>query len=97
MSKILSFFVKDVLARELQTAKSVGKVTRVGGADREIKVELDPDRLLALGITTAEVSNQLRATNIDLGGSRGDTWWSGVYNSYAWEALIQLKFYQKHR
>ncbi len=68
----LSFFVQDVIARELQGVKGVGNVTRRGGADREIKVELDPDRLLAMGITAAEVSNQLRSNNINLGGGRGD-------------------------
>ncbi|MFB2530545.1 efflux RND transporter permease subunit [Paracoccus sp. p4-l81] len=68
----LSRLVDDVIARELQTIAQVGKVSRIGGAAREIKVELDPDRLLAHGLTAAEVSQQLRGRNIDLGGGRGD-------------------------
>lgn len=68
----LSHFVDDVVARELQTIPEVGKVSRVGGSEREIKVELDPDRLLAQGLTAADVSQQLRGRNIDLGGGRGD-------------------------
>ena len=68
----LSRFVDDVVARELTTVPAVGKVARIGGAAREIKVELDPDRLLAMGLTAADVSGQLRAKNIDLGGGRGD-------------------------
>ena len=68
----VSWFVDDVVSRELQGISGLGQISRLGGADREIKVELDPDRLLALGITAAEVSRQLRATNIDLGGGRGD-------------------------
>jgi hydrophobe/amphiphile efflux-1 (HAE1) family protein len=68
----VSWFVDEVVARELQTGAGVGRVTRIGGADREIKVELEPDRLLALGLTAAEVNSQLRAINIDLGGGRGD-------------------------
>ena len=68
----LSWFVDDVIARRLQGIAAVGRTSRLGGADREIAVELDPDRLLALGITAADVSRQLRATNIDLGGGRGD-------------------------
>jgi len=67
----LSYFVDDVLVGELQGLSGVGEVNRLGGADREIKVELDPDRLVALGITANEVSNQLRATNVDVGGGRG--------------------------
>ncbi len=68
----LSWFVDDVVARQLQGVEGLGRISRLGGADREIKVELDPDRLLAFGITAASVSRQLRATNIDLGGGRGD-------------------------
>lgn len=68
----LSRFVDDVIARDLQTVKAVGKVSRIGGAARQIKVELSPDRLLAQGLTAADVSSQLRAKNIDLGGGRGD-------------------------
>lgn len=68
----LSKFVDDVIGRELSTVDGVGKTTRIGGAEREIKVELDPDRLLAHGLTAEEVSGQLRARNIDMGGGRGD-------------------------
>ena len=68
----LSKFVDDTIARELASAPAVGKVSRLGGADREIKVELDPDRLLAQGLTAAGVSDQLRMRNIDLGGGRDD-------------------------
>ncbi|WEF23681.1 efflux RND transporter permease subunit [Paracoccus sp. S3-43] len=68
----LSKFVDDVIGRDLSTVDGVGKTARIGGAAREIKVELDPDRLLAHGLTAADVSNQLRARNIDLGGGRGD-------------------------
>ncbi|WP_136649188.1 efflux RND transporter permease subunit [Paracoccus aeridis] len=68
----LSDFVDDVIGRELSTVPGVGQVNRIGGADREISVELDPSRLLALGLTAADVSQQLRARNIDMGGGRGD-------------------------
>lgn len=68
----LSNFVDEVIARDLQGAKGVGKISRLGGADREIKVELDPNRLLALGITASQVNAQLRSTNVDLGGGRGN-------------------------
>ncbi len=68
----LSWFVDDVIARELQSVKGVAKVERVGGVEREIRIALDPDRLAALGITAADVNRQLRATNVDLAGGRGD-------------------------
>ena len=68
----LSWHVDDVIKRQLQGLKGVGRIERYGGVDREIRVLLDPDRLLALGITAAEVNNQVRATNVDLGGGRGE-------------------------
>ncbi|MBX9683541.1 MAG: efflux RND transporter permease subunit [Hyphomicrobium sp.] len=68
----LSWHVDDVIKRRLQTAKGVGRVERYGGVDREIRVHLDPDKLLAYGITAAEVNRQVRATNVDLGGGRGE-------------------------
>ncbi len=67
----LSWHVDDVIARELQARKGVGRVDRYGGVDREIRISLDPDRLLALGVTAAEVNRQVRATNVDLAGGRG--------------------------
>ncbi|MCJ8517463.1 hydrophobe/amphiphile efflux-1 (HAE1) family protein [Pseudorhizobium tarimense] len=68
----LSSFIDDVVSPTLQAAGGVGRVTRIGGAEREISVELDPSRLLALGLTIAEVNSQLRASNLDLGGGRGE-------------------------
>ncbi len=67
----LSWHVDDVISRELQGRKGVGRVDRFGGVDREIRISLDPDRLLALGVTAAEVNRQVRATNVDLAGGRG--------------------------
>ncbi|NCO86316.1 MAG: efflux RND transporter permease subunit [Rhodobacterales bacterium] len=68
----LSYFVDEVVAREITGASGVGKVDRIGGADRAIEVELDPNRLLALQLTASDVNRQLRATNIDLGGGSGN-------------------------
>ncbi len=67
----LSWFIDDTVARELQSVKGVGEVKRSGGVDREIRVALDPEKLLALGVTAATVNAQVRADNIDLGGGRG--------------------------
>ncbi|MGT2488886.1 efflux RND transporter permease subunit [Methylobacterium oryzae CBMB20] len=68
----LSWFVEDTVARALQGLKGVGGVTRVGGVAREVRVTLDPDRLLALGITAADVNRQLRLTSADMAGGRGE-------------------------
>ena len=68
----LSWYVDDVVARKLQGLKSVGRVTRIGGVTREIQVNLDPDRLMSLGITAGEVNRQLRAMNVDLAGGKSE-------------------------
>ena len=68
----LSWFVDDVVQRQLQGQKGIGRVDRFGGADREIRVELDPAKLESFGITAAEVNQQLKAINSDLGSGRGE-------------------------
>ena len=68
----LSWFVDDVVTRDLQGVKGVAKIERVGGVEREIRVTLDPDRLAAFGVTAADVNRQLRATHVDLAGGRGE-------------------------
>jgi multidrug efflux pump subunit AcrB len=68
----VSWFVDDVIAGALQGVRGVAQVKRAGGVDREIRVSLLPDRLMALGITASDVNEQLRATNVDLTGGRGE-------------------------
>ncbi len=67
----LSWFVDDVIKREIQGKKGIGRVDRYGGADREVRIELNDDKLNSLGITAADVNGQLRRMNMDLGSGRG--------------------------
>lgn len=68
----LSWFVDDTVKRALQGKSGIGRVDRYGGADREIRIELDPVKLDSFGITASAVSAQLRATNTDLGAGRAE-------------------------
>ncbi len=68
----LSWYVDDVVIRKLQGLKGVARVDRYGGVDREIQVELDPDRLNALGVSAGDVNRALRAANVDLTGGGSD-------------------------
>jgi hydrophobe/amphiphile efflux-1 (HAE1) family protein len=68
----LSWFVDDTAVRALQSVKGVSQVQRIGGVEREVRVSLNPDRLLSFGITAGDVNRQIKATNIDLAGGRGD-------------------------
>ncbi len=66
----ISWFVDDTVTRALQGRPGIGRVTRIGGADREIRVELDPVRLDSYGVTAQAVSAQIAATNTNLGGGK---------------------------
>ena len=68
----LSWFIDDKIGREVQSVRGVAQIWRIGGVDREIRVSLDPHRLLALGITAGNVNAQLRGTNADLSGGRSE-------------------------
>jgi hydrophobe/amphiphile efflux-1 (HAE1) family protein len=68
----ISWFVDDIVIRTLQGVKGVGAIERVGGVEREIRIALSPDRLNSFGITAGDVNRQVRATNIDLAGGRGE-------------------------
>ncbi|MEI6414144.1 MAG: efflux RND transporter permease subunit, partial [Pseudomonadota bacterium] len=68
----LSWFVDNDLSKALLAVRGVGKVGRVGGVDREIHVDLDPVKMAALGVTTAELSARLKQVGLDASGGRGD-------------------------
>ena len=69
----LSDLIDDDITRSLLTVPGVGQVTRSGGLNREIRVELDPARLRAVGATVEHVNAQLRALNINLPGGSART------------------------
>ncbi len=66
----LSWFVDNTITKRLLNVTGVAQVQRGGGVNREIRVELDPARMQALGITAAEVNEQLRTLNLDTAGGR---------------------------
>ncbi|NJN01153.1 MAG: efflux RND transporter permease subunit [Leptolyngbyaceae cyanobacterium SL_1_1] len=66
----LSELVDRQISRALLAVPGVAQVDRGGGVDREIRVDLNPDRLNALGITATQVNDQIRNFNIDLPGGR---------------------------
>ena len=68
----LSWFVDDTVIRKLQGVKGVARVDRYGGVTREVKGELDPDRLEALGVTAGAVNAALSAATSDLTGGSGE-------------------------
>jgi len=72
----LSWFVDLEMARELTAVPGVGRFTRVGGVNREIRVDLDPDRIAAMRTTATDVSRQLRRIQAEYPG--GETRLGGM-------------------
>ncbi|WP_434623770.1 efflux RND transporter permease subunit [Pseudomonas sp. Z1-29] len=68
----LSWFVDNSVSKALLAVPGVGAVTRVGGVAREIRIDLDPARLLALNTSALDVSRQLRLIQQEASGGRVD-------------------------
>lgn len=68
----LSWFVDNTVSRELMAIAGVGRVNRLGGVNREIKVELDPTQLAALNVSASEVSRQLDMVQRQVSGGLGE-------------------------
>ena len=68
----LSWFVDNTVAKAILSVRGVGAVARVGGVTREVRVELDPARLLALNATASDISRQLRQIQQEASGGRAD-------------------------
>ena len=66
----LSWYVDNDIAKQVLSVKGVSALTRDGGVDREIRIELDPAKLAAQGVTAGDVSGQLRSFNVNLPGGR---------------------------
>jgi multidrug efflux pump subunit AcrB len=67
----LSWYVDDTLAKTVLGVPGVARVERVGGVQREVRIEVDPVRLTALGVTAADVSRALRQVQQESSGGRG--------------------------
>ena len=68
----LSWFVDNAAAKRLLTVPGLGAVKRVGGVDREVRVELIDARMAALRVSALDVSRQLRNVQREAPGGRGD-------------------------
>src|SRR5215217_1047707 len=68
----LSWFIDDTINRRLESVEGVSIVSRTGGVSREIRVELDPVRMQAQGVSASQINQQLRAININAAGGRAE-------------------------
>ncbi len=68
----LSWYVDNNMTKLLLGVKGVGAVNRVGGVTRQVQVELSPTKMLALNLSAAEISSQLRLIQQEAPGGRTD-------------------------
>ncbi|QOL80372.1 efflux RND transporter permease subunit [Pseudooceanicola spongiae] len=68
----LSWFLDNDLKRALMAVDGVGEVGRLGGVDREIRVELNPLLLNGLGLSAADVNSRLDDVQRDLSGGKAE-------------------------
>ncbi|WP_419571565.1 efflux RND transporter permease subunit [Rheinheimera sp.] len=83
----LSWFVDQQLIRPLQALAGVGAVNRLGGSERELRVELLPEQLLAFNFSAAELSAQLKLVLQDSSGGQTDI--GGAQQSVRTFATVQ--------
>ena len=83
----LSWFVDNQVSKAMLAVRGVGSVARVGGVTREVRVELDPGRLLALNASAADISRQLRNVQQDASGGRAEV--GGIEQSVRTIATVQ--------
>jgi heavy metal efflux system protein len=58
-----------VLEKQFKSVANVVDVVSFGGVTREYQVRLDPDKLVAYGLSVAQVEQQLANNNVNAGGS----------------------------
>jgi multidrug efflux pump subunit AcrB len=68
----LSWFVDHEISKALLSVEGVGQVMRIGGITREVRVELDQTKLLALNVSAGEISTAIREAQQEAPGGRTD-------------------------
>lgn len=66
--KEITSYTKDVIRKRLENIPGVGSVTLVGGAEREIQVEVDAARLKAYNLSIQDVIMSVGVQNVEIPG-----------------------------
>ena len=67
----LSWFVDDTVTKAVLGVPGVGRIERVGGVQREVRVEVNPTELAALGVTPGDISRALKQVEQESSGGKG--------------------------
>lgn len=66
--KELTTYTKDVIQKRLESLPGVGSVTLVGGAEREILISVDAERLHAYDLSIQDVIQSVSNANVEIPG-----------------------------
>jgi HAE1 family hydrophobic/amphiphilic exporter-1 len=67
-SKDITSFTKDVVKKRLENIPGVGSVDLVGGAEKEVQVEIDAARLQAYNLSIQDVINSVGSQHVEIPG-----------------------------
>ncbi|MCW3835006.1 efflux RND transporter permease subunit [Sphingomonas canadensis] len=68
----LSWYIDNTVAKDLLSISGMAAVSRNGGVNREIRVQLDPAKIQSYGLTASQVNQQLRQVNLNAAGGRAE-------------------------
>ena len=68
----LSWLVDRQISKAMYGVPGVALVKRVGGVERQVRVDLDPNALQALGVTAGDVSQQLARIQVERAGGKAE-------------------------
>ena len=66
--KEITQYAKDVIKKRIENIPGIGSVDLVGGAEREILIDVDADRLKAYNLSIQEVIQAVGAANVEIPG-----------------------------
>src|SRR5664280_514773 len=66
--KDITSFTKDVVKKRLENIPGVGSVDLVGGAEKEVQVEIDASRLQAYNLSIQDVINGVGSQHVEIPG-----------------------------
>ena len=67
----LSWYVDDSVGKYILAVPGVGRLDRIGGLTRQVRVAADPVRMAAQGVTAVDLSQALRNMQQESSGGRG--------------------------
>ncbi|QZY53578.1 efflux RND transporter permease subunit [Crassaminicella profunda] len=66
----LQSLIEDEISSRFERIDGVASVDSYGGNEREVKIEVDQDKLSGYGLTLTQIQNILRAENLNLPGGK---------------------------